>query len=144
MRRASVAGPPGSIVRSPKNSTSTPVPLMSRSQTSATISAARSRWRSVVPAPAPRATMSRPTERRSSAIHSNSSGGSTGSTTAVTRWPSHASQAPPWSQPPRWGRARITPLPSALARSNWSTPVADIRASTQGPTVPGRRHDSIQ
>jgi hypothetical protein len=34
VRRASVAGPAGSVVRSPKNSTSTPPPAMSRSHTS--------------------------------------------------------------------------------------------------------------
>src|SRR6516165_3010327 len=34
VRRASVAAPPGRVVRAPKNSTSTPLPTRSRSETS--------------------------------------------------------------------------------------------------------------
>ena len=55
--------------------------------------------------------------------HSKTSGGSSGSTTAVTFISgTRASHQAPHSQEPRWGMTRIGPSPDRAARSTGSYP----------------------
>ena len=115
VRRASVAAPPGSVVRSPKNSTSGPSPARSRSLTRQTMWLSRSARITVVPASGPRGTTVMPRLERRSTNQSNSSGGSIRSTTTVIGCPRSAIHRPAHSQPPRCGRATITPLPCVEA-----------------------------
>ena len=109
-------GRPGRVVRSPKNSTSTPPPPMSRSDRRPTIWLARRARITAVPARSPRGTTVNPNDSRKRTNHSNSSGGSRGSTTTVSGKPWRTNQAPPTSHPPRWGMARIGPRPGGAGR----------------------------
>ena len=95
VRSASVAGPAGSVVRSPKNSTSTPLPLeVAVAEQADDLRCGRGPARSPAGRPvraAPRSCRGAPA---SSANHSNSSGGSSGSTTTVMWWPCVGHPAP--------------------------------------------------
>ena len=123
MRSASVAGPAGRVVVSPKNSSSTPSPMMSRSESRHTTWLALSARRTSPAAVGPRGTMFMPSWRRKSLKNSNSAGGSTGSTTTVTGMPiTRVSQKPAHSHPPRWGRATIVPRPAAADSVTWWKP----------------------
>jgi hypothetical protein len=73
------------------------------------------------PASGPRGTISMPIPRRKSANQSNSAGGSSCSTTAVTgTCLTRVSQKAHHSQLPRWGRTSIGPRPLARASSTCS------------------------
>ena len=86
-----------------------------------------------------------PNERRRAANHSKSSGGSSPSTTTVTScFQVAASQKPPHSQAPRWGRARMGPIPLSTAFSIRWKPSKDMPASSSSDDVPGSRKDSTQ
>ena len=87
MRRANTAGPDGSVVRSPKNVTSTPVRLMSRSQSRAITSVRLTAATISRPAWGPSGTMCIPMRSRKATNQSNRAGGSMRSTTAVTGMP---------------------------------------------------------
>ena len=117
-------GPPGSVVRSPKNSTSTPSPVRSRSHSRHTTSFPRSSARAPrCPAvgterdrrPCRRPGGSRRTTRRARAARPARRRPS-------LPYPAPASHAPAKSQLPRCGSARTTPLPAAIAASMCSTP----------------------
>ncbi len=70
------------------------------------------------PAEGPSGTTSMPSALRNSMKNSNSSGGFTGSTTAVTRTPMICvSQYAAHSHPPRCGRTMTGPTPDASARA---------------------------
>ena len=87
-----MAAPPGSVVRSPKNSTSTPLPTRSRSLTSPAISPSFSARNSAALDPSPSGTAVSPMAARCATNHSKSCAGSRRSTTAVIGMPSSASQ----------------------------------------------------
>ena len=86
-----------------------------------------------------------PKDRRRSTNHSNSSGGSSCSTTAVTGMSlMRVSQNAAHSQPPRWGRTMMAPVPLARAASMCSNPVAVKPASISARPRLGSRNDSAQ
>ena len=83
MRSANVAGPPGMVVRSPKKSTSTPLPPTSRSHSNPTSLPARSVRSSTPLASAPSGTIVRPMASRWATNQSYMAGGLRGSATLV-------------------------------------------------------------
>ena len=95
-------------------------------------------------APGPSGTTFIPRERRYSANHSNSSGGSSGSTITVIGKPQSAIQRPAHSQPPRCGRARMTPVPSAMPFRRFPSPSWVKCAAISTFDSAGMRNDSTQ
>ncbi len=145
MRRARVAGPPGRVVRSPKKSTSMPVPARSRSHSRARTWFSLRALAQAAAASGPKGTTWMPNWLRRSVNQRASSGGSICSTTAVTVQPrTSVSQNAAHSQAPRWGMARIAPLPASRASSMWWAPTSSMPAARASGDVPGRRNDSNQ
>ena len=144
VRSASVAGPAGRVVVSPKNSTSMPSPAMSRSESRHTTRFSRSTRITPAAADGPSGITSMPMARRTSANHSKSSGGSTDSTTTAGGSPRPASHAAAKSKPPRCGNARITPLPASRPWVMCSKPTDVTRASTDPRASVGSRNSSSQ
>ena len=129
MRRASMAGPAGMVVRSPKNSTSMPLPPMSRSHRRPTSFPARKVRSRTRLASAPSGTMVRPIASRWATNHSYMAGGLSGSATLVIGYPCRASQAPPHSQLPMCGSAMMTPLPASMPATRCSHPLSTANRS---------------
>ena len=124
VRSASVAGPPGH--GGPLAEEARPRRRRRRGPGRAsrhTIRFAFSARSIAPPASGPSGTTSMPIASRTPANHSNSSGGSTGSTTTVGATPRPASHAAAKSKPPRCGSARITPLPASIASAMCSQPI---------------------
>ncbi len=113
-RSARVAGPPGSVVRSPKKSTSMPPPPTSRSDMRVRMRPWASAAAAAAPAFGPRGMTSMPRASRRPTNQRASSGGSTGSTTADTGicWKVVVQNAA-HSHRPRCGMESTTPLPAS-------------------------------
>ena len=93
-RSANVAGPPGSVVRSPKSRPGRRHRRYS-GRSAGTPPVAPERRGSPLPASAPSGTTFIPSLARNRRNQSNSAGGSARSTTTVSRWPRLAHPAPP-------------------------------------------------
>ena len=133
MRAASTAGPAGIRAVAPKNVTSTPWRVRSRSASRQTAPPAviRSASTSVGGrSPPESASTSMPRDSRKATNASNSDAGSRRSATVVNGTPCCTSQSPAASQLPVCGRAKTTPRPPARAASSTARPVTSVRATT--------------